>query len=169
MVEVKLILACAIVIACTLSGRAFADAASRRANTLTELAKALSLLQIQIVHMLQPLNIALQRTENIIFIQIAEKLQDSETVIQAWHAVFKSAAKRGGYADCLHKTEINALNAMFEALGQSVCRGEAALIHGTCEIIEQCRDEAIAENLRSHRLYVSIGALSGLAIAILLI
>lgn len=167
--EVRLALAALIVVLCGLCGRSLAWAASRRGRLLRETLNALKLLRIQIVNHLEPLERALGQSGSPLFESVARRLGGEGSAAEAWRQTIGEEGRRGKAADSLSKGDLQALERLFDHLGESGRADQNEAIRACIASLELARDEAAEYSARIGRLYTSMGILTGLAIAVLII
>lgn len=165
----KIVLLICVIAACTLCGYAISESASRRKNLLGKLIGALRILRIEMYHRRIPLKDALAQTQFPLFHSIAESLEESETVFEAWEKIHKDTNVRGGATDCLMQNDRAALDRLFCHLGMSGCEEQAEAIDSCLYALQELLDEAKERVRQSSKLYSSLGFLTGLALAILMI
>lgn len=167
--RLRLALAGCVVMGCALAGRSFAWASGRRKRLLERTLDALKMLRMQIVHFLEPLEEALRRSEFPLFVQTAGQLPACRGALEAWKQVMDRETRRGGAADSLRRRELDALERLFERLGESGRAAQDDAIRACAALIEEALSEARVQSEQADRLYTSMGLLLGLAIAVLLI
>lgn len=167
--ELRLALAAVIVVGCGLCGRSLAWGFSRRCRLLEEMLEALRMLRIQIVRMLEPLDRALRQCGSPIFARAADELSIAASVHDAWKAICARECRRGGVADSLVRQDLEALDKLFGQLGESGREAQDAAIRACVASLELALDAAHQRAATAGRLYTSVGFLTGLAIAVLMI
>lgn len=167
--ELRLVLAAVIVAGCGLCGRSMACSAVRRQRLIGEMLDALRLLRVQIVSMLEPLDRALRQTDLPLFAATADALAGVDRASEAWRAVCARECRRGGAADCLEQGDRDVLDRLFEHLGESGRAAQDAAIRACIEAMEAIHAEAKERAAATGKLYGSVGFLTGLAIAVLII
>lgn len=167
--QLKLALAVCITVACALCGRSIAGAAFRRCRLLQALIEALRMLKVQSVSMLEPLEVALRRTEQPLFVQTAQRLPSEASAGAAWRAVRDSETARGKSADCLLEQDLAPLDRLFEHLGECSRAEQDEAIRTCIGRMESALSEARERSVQISRLYTSVGLLTGLAIAVIMI
>lgn len=167
--ETRIALASCAVIACALCGRALADSARRRAQTLKVLSEGLRVLHIHMTGMCEPVRNALEHTGNPLFALVAGSMEAGRSAGEAWRAVKPRALRRGGPADALLEKDILPLDRLFEHLGQSGREEQEALLNDVQQIIAGQCEIARSKAGEADRLYVSLGLLLGLMLALILI
>lgn len=165
--ETRLALAICVALGCALCGRALADAARRRANTLRALAEGLKVLRIHMTGMLEPVQCALAAVNCPLFSLVADAMGEGRTAGEAWRSVRREALKRGGPADALTEPDAKALDGLFDRLGESGREEQGALIGAARAQLEGLLDEAVRKAAEAGRLYTTLGLLVGLMLALI--
>ena len=153
----------------TLCGKAAADAVSRRYRTLAALADDLQTLRIHMTGMLQPVQSALEKAGSPILKRVAKGMGAGISAGEAWSAIREESARRGGMADALAEEDLHALDALFAGLGQTGREEQEVLLGASLERLKQLRDSARKKAVEADRLYVSLGFLVGLMLALIVI
>ena len=167
--ETRVVLAICAVLGSTLCGKAASDAVRRRYRVLAALAEDLQLLRIHMNGMLMPLQCALDRADCALMKQVAEGMREGRSANDAWQTIRQSALRRGGPADALASEDIGALDALFRQLGQSGREEQGVLLDASREKVSRLRDGALKKAGEADRLYVSLGFLIGLMLALIMI
>ena len=167
--ELRLVLAAVIVAGCGLCGRSMAWSAARRQRLIGEILDALRMLRVQIVSMLEPLDRALRQTEMPLFVSVADALAGAGGTSEAWKTVCTKECRRGALADCLEQGDRDVLDRLFEHLGESGRTAQDAAIRACIEALETIHAGARERAATTGRLYGTVGFLTGLAIAVLMI
>ena len=71
--------------------------------------------------------------------------------------------------DCLEDADRNALERVFAGLGSGGSQAQEALMNEAEAELSRLLDDARKKRREQHRLYTSLGALGGMALAILLV
>ena len=167
--ETRLALAICVALGCALCGRALADAARRRANTLRALAEGLKVLRIHMTGMLEPVQCALVAANCPLLTLVAEAMGGGRSAGEAWRSVRRAAMRRGGPADALLESDAGVLDGLLDRLGETGREEQGALIGATLERVEGLRDEAVKRAAEAGRLYLSLGTLIGLMLALIVL
>lgn len=165
----RLALAVCIVIGCTLCGRALASAARRRAAALREIADGLRLLKVSMVSMFEPVRESLSRSDCGLLRQVGEAMAGGLSADGAWQAVKPRARRSGGAIDALAAEDIAALDRLFSHLGQSGREVQELLIASVLRDLEARLEEARRKSGEADRLYLSLGLLVGLMLALIVV
>ena len=158
-----------MVLGSTLCGRAAAEAVRRRFRVLSALAEDLQVLRIHMTGMLQPVQCALEKSACPLMKRVAEGMRQGRSASDAWQAVRDSVLRRGGSGDALSPDDLAALDALFGQLGQSGREEQEALLGASLEAVTRLRDGALQKAGEADRLYVSLGFLVGLMLALIVI
>ena len=158
-----------MVLGSTLCGRAAAEAMRRRFRVLSALAEDLQVLRIHMTGMLQPVQCALEKSACPLMKRVAEGMRQGRSASDAWQAVRDSVLRRGGSGDALSPDDLAALDALFGQLGQSGREEQEALLGASLEAVTRLRDGALQKAGEADRLYVSLGFLVGLMLALIVI
>ena len=167
--EVRIALALCVVIASTLCGRALAGAARRRAMLLGQLAEGLKLLRVHMVTLLEPARESLLQSECAALRAVGEAMQDGIGADAAWQTVRKRARRPGGALDALSERDAQLLDRLFASLGVSGREAQDLLIKGAIQTLEEMQLQARAGAAEADRLYVALGVLVGLMLALIVI
>lgn len=167
--DTRIALSACAVLCGALCGRALADAARRRANALRAIAEGLRVLRIHMTGMLEPVQNALERANCPLFTSVAEQMRTGMSADAAWRSLRQRALRRGGVCDALTQRDAQALDVLFERLGQSGREEQEALLDGAMADIERLREAAAKRAGEADRLYVSLGLLIGLMLALIAI
>ena len=167
--DTRLALAICVVLGCALCGRALADAARRRANTLRALTEGMKVLRIHMTGMLEPVQCALAAANCPLFSLVAEAMGGGRSAGEAWRSVRRPAMRRGGPADALTESDARALDGLFNRLGETGREEQGTLIDASLEVLEGLRDEAAKRAAEAGRLYLSLGVLVGLMLALIVL
>lgn len=162
-------LAICVVMGSTLCGRAASDAARRRYRVLAVLAEDLQSLRIHMTGMLMPVQCALDKAGCALLKRVAEGMREGRSAADAWQSIRGSALRRGGPADALAAEDLGALDALFGQLGQSGREEQGALLDTSLQMVGRLRDDALRRAGEADRLYVSLGFLIGLMLALIVI
>lgn len=165
--SLRLVAALCVMAACTMCGRAMAMSAERRYRFLLDTLHAIRALQIQIVHLLEPLERALRQTEFALFVRMAEKLAANVSAADAWREARN--AERYNTTEYLADEEMRCLDRMFEQLGRSGREAQEEAMAVCLSALESAMTDAQNRAKQVSKLYTSLGFLSGLSIVILII
>jgi len=163
------ILIICIISVCTLCGYTLSGTTERRKKLLTEILRALSILNIELGTMLNPLETALKHTKLPLFKYVANELSSAECVLDAWINVRNRERIRGHHADCLTARDLSALDRLFEQLGSTGREEQNQTVCSCILSLEESMAEAKDRAAQVGKLYVSLGFLAGIALVIIMI
>lgn len=141
----------------------------RRITVLQVLIDATKTLRIQMVSMFEPVQNSLKQSESELMVMIGEKMQAGGSASNAWKEVQKDCARKGGAIDALTAEDRHVLDRLFEHLGENGREAQEILLSSTLQSLEQQLDSARAHAKESERLYISLGLLIGLMLALIVI
>lgn len=167
--ETRIALAACVVLGCGLCGRAAAQDVRRRVKLLEALAAGIRTLCIHMTGMLEPVQCAMERSGCPLFTSVAGRMQGGKSAGDAWRECRSNVLRRGGVGDALAGTELEALDRLFDGLGQSGREEQKALLNGALAAIEGQLDDARQRAGQADRLYLSMGLLIGLMLALIVI
>lgn len=162
----RFVAAAALAASCAMAGRAVAGACVRRARTLAALIESVMRLRVDMLEKLLPLKAALGGGHEAMR-RVAEEMAGG-SASQGWLRARESLTRRGGALDCLTAPDLEALTALFEGLGESGAAQQRILLTNALEGLEALRREADKKAREESKLYSTLGFLTGLSLAILL-
>ena len=165
--ETRIALEACVVLGSTLCGKEAADVTRRRVKTLDALFEGVRVLRVHMTSLFEPVQQALQRSENPLLIEVADGMRDGRGAGEAWRAVKPGAIRRGGAADALQRQDLVTLDTLFSSLGQSGREEQDALLDCALENLARLRESARQRSSEADRLYVSLGLLIGLMLALI--
>lgn len=165
----RFVLALCVVVACTLCGNAMAAASRRRVRLLGSILPGLKRLRLHMISMFEPLHQALGASGCAALEAVAGQMSPGVSAAQAWAALCGAERRRGGGLDALAPADMRALDTLFDQLGESGRDQQELLIGGACAALEAQLEVARQRAAEADRLYVSLGALTGLMIALILL
>jgi stage III sporulation protein AB len=170
----RLIAAAILSAACALAGRAVAGACVRRAQALSQLLGSVQRLRVDMLDKLLPLKEALQGGHPAMK-AVAEAMAAAMPATTlaggaeaAWRRAKGALTARGGPLDCLTAQDLEALDALFNGLGESGAAQQRILLSGVLENLEALKAQADKKAREESKLYTTLGFLTGLSLAILL-
>ena len=165
----RIILALCVIVGCTMAGRSLAGSARRRAAVLKQLAGGLKILRVHVVIMFEPIRDSLRRTECPLLAQIADGMEDGASAVDAWLAIKPRLRRSGGPMDALTSADERVLDRLFVQLGQSGRESQDILISDAQLSLESLYESAHAKVFEAERLYVTLGLLTGMMLALIVI
>lgn len=159
--------AAVMTLCCFLIGRALADAQSRRVQALGEWREALERLHLTMLEHLTPLTQALLASSCASMRAVGERMQAERcSPDAAWQDVRAQWRARGQALDCLEGSDFQALDRLFEGLGETGRSSQQRLLDQTTEELSLLQQAARQKLKEQGKLYGSLGALAGLALSI---
>lgn len=165
----RFVLALCVIVGCTLCGSALAGVLRRRVKALESIAQGLKLLRLHMISMFEPLQQALKASGNAVLEALGEQMTPGVSAAEAWTEVKRAECRRGGRIDALSSEDLRTLDALFDQLGESGRDQQDVLLNGARAALDRNLEAARARMAESDRLYVSLGALTGLMIALIVI
>ena len=162
-------LAACVVLGSGLCGRAAAEAVRRRTRTLAELCEGLRALRIRMTGMLESVQCAMSRSNCPLLELVAGGMGEGCSAQEAWQATRRKAIRRGGPADSLSEADLRALDDFFTQLGKSDRQAQEVLLDGTQETLARQLEVARGRAAEADRLYVTLGILVGVMLALIVI
>ena len=164
----KLAAALILTAACAALGWSAALKQTRRAKALRALCHAVSRLKEDMLEKRMPLRDALAASRHPLMTRAARESEACEPG-EALRMAAASLSMRGGELDSLTREDMAAIERLAGELGQGGAARQRLLLSETEE--ELCALASGAEKLAAERgrLYVSLGALGGLALAVLMV
>ena len=153
----------------TLCGSAMSGGVHRRVRTLESLIHGVKLLRVHMIGMFQPVPQALSAAECPLLEALSEAMTPGISASAAWQAVRERERRRGGRLDAMTEQDIDALNTLFDGLGESGRDQQGILLSTACDTLERSLEAARSKAGEADRLYVPLGALTGLMAALLVI
>ncbi len=167
--EIRIVLALCVVLCGALCGKSLSDSARRRAETLGSIIEAVRRLRVRMTGMFEPVQSALQHADSPLFIAVADGMKGGRSAGEAWEIVRDKAGRRGGPAEYLLKEDRQALTELFTDLGQSGREEQDLLLGGVLQALEALHTTALAKAGEANRLYMTLGLLIGLMLALIVI
>jgi len=164
----RLAAALALTAACAGLGWSAAQRQTRRVKALEALRRAVSRLEEDMLEKRLPLGEALAASGHALFVRAA-RAGDGQPPGEALRAAARALSARGGQLDSLTPADMAAIDRLAGGLGRGSAERQRLLLAETAE--ELAALSANAEKLAAerNRLYVSLGALGGLALAVMLV
>ena len=166
---IRIALALCAVAGSTMIGKTMAGSLKRRAALLAELAGGLKALRLHVVSLFEPIADSLSRSECRLLEMVGRQMAEVGGADAAWATVKAKVCAPGGMADALTASDEQLLDRLFSQLGQSGRESQEALISGILQSVEEAREAARARAAQADRLYVTLGLLTGLMLALVVI
>ena len=119
--------------------------------------------------MFEPVQQSLSRSECELLSMVGGGMGPGIGAEGAWQVVRKAQRRRGGLIDALAGEDIQALDRLFSQLGTSGRDAQELLLNGVAQELEQNLSSARLRAAEADRLYVSLGLLTGLMLALIVI
>ena len=165
----RLALALCIVIGSTLVGRTLSGSARRRAASLKEIRDGVKVLRVHTVSQFEPVRDSLRSSGCQLLAQVGDRMGEGLGSGEAWLSAKPGLCRSGGLADALSASDVQLLDRMFSQLGQSGRETQEILLSDVLLSLDQACDSARTKAGESDRLYVSLGLLTGLMLALIVI
>ncbi len=165
----RLALAFCVVVGCGLCGNALSMSARRRVETLTGLIQGVRVLRVHMIRMLEPVSIALTASECPALEQLGRAMKPGDSAGRTWRVVAERETRPGGLMDVLTLEDRRALDTLFNQLGESGREQQDILIASTLEALGKNLSDAEKRAGEAERLYLSLGLLTGLMLALIVI
>lgn len=165
----RFILALCVVVGCTLCGKALAGASRRRVELLDQLIQGIRMLRVHMTGMFEPVQHALDRTDCPLLNRIGSDMRAGVSAGSAWAGIQEREQRRGGMIDALTREDRQALDGLFMRLGETGRDAQEVLLSGAVRTLEQNRESARHRAGEAEKLYVSLGMLTGLMLALIVV
>ena len=141
----------------------------RRVRMLESMTESIKLLRLHMISMFEPVQYALRSSGCNLLESIGEQMTPGVSAAEAWGKIRCSERKRGGMVDALAPEDLEVLDALFDRLGESGRDQQEIMLNGISGTLGRNLEAARRRTAEADRLYVSLGALSGLMIALIVI
>ncbi len=167
----RLMLAALITICATLAGRTIAAGRIRHADDIRKLMDDLQMLRVFTLDRLLPMGSALGEMKFEALRLTGEEMRkhSRESVRAAWDQVCLNEKREGGCMEAFSDEETAAVSRLFDALGTIGKREHEAVYAGAIAELGKQEEAVRALGKEKLRLYTSLGALSGLAVGVLIV
>ena len=160
--------ACVMTAAGAWGGRMLAGAQMRRTQTLEALRSGVRRLEAEMLERRMPLADALEMSGDRLFEATAEEMRAGEAPFEAYERAAERLRVRGGALDSLEEGDMAALSRLFEHLGDGSVQSQRLLLRDAEEELGRLAIQARNRRQEYGKLYTSLGALGGGALALLL-
>lgn len=161
----KLALAAVVILCCALAGRAVAAGSLRRSRALRQIMDGLQLLRIHMLDRSLPLPLALGQVQEPLMQAMAGAVE-GKTCAAAWQETQARLCKKGAALDCLTGGDCLVMQNFFSTLGRGGREEQKRLFETALRELGRLEEEATLQGQRQNRLYTSLGALAGAAVAV---
>ncbi len=166
---IRLGAACALTVACGWGGRMLAAAQGRRAQALSGLHAGVKRLAAEMLERRLPLQEALSACGEELFAAVARGLAAGNSPSAACAAAMGALGTRGQALDALDEGDVAALQRLFDRLGEGNVTVQRLLLEEAAEELQRLHGQARRRREEQGKLYASLGALTGLALALMLL
>lgn len=160
--------ACVMTAVSAWGGRLMAGAQSRRAEALKEAVGGVRRLNIEMLERRIPLKEALSLSGGA-FSAAAREMEGGAPPGEAWKKAEEALIQRGEMLDSLEESDRTALGRLFEGLGCGGLQAQRLVLSEAEEELERLCGQARKKREEQGKLYGSLGALGGLAAALMLL
>ena len=167
--ETRIVLALCLVLFSALCGKTLGDGVRRRAATLRQLSEGVRRLRVHMMSMFEPVQAALEHADDPLLTLIAGGMSGGVSAGEAWRSLEKKSTRRGGPADSLIEADRQILTRLFDGLGQTGREEQDLLLTGVVEALDRQQQAAQVKAGEADRLYLSLGLLIGLMLALIVI
>ena len=165
----RFLLALCAVTGGTLCGSALSGALRRRVMTLESILQGIRVLRLHMIAMFEPVSQALRSSGCALMEELAEGMTPGTSAAQAWANLRDRLRRRGGIMDALAAEDLSALDHLFEALGETGRNQQDVLLSAAQEAMARHLEAARKRAEETDRLYISLGALTGLMVALVVL
>lgn len=172
MYAIKLLILLSIVILCTYIGILMSKKLKDREYILREMITFLGLVENEIKYMLAVLPNAYESSRQKLTTQLKPAMGQivvDMLSLNSQEAMNQSIVRNISIIDGLKDYDKNVFCSTLKNLGRSDVDGQVNIIENTISILENQIKEANDEKLKNSKLYRTLGAISGLMIAIILV
>ena len=141
----------------------------QRASVLRGLTEGLRVLKIHMTGMFEPIQDALERSECPLLKSVSGRMRAGVSALEAWQAVSKERSRKGSATDALTESDRAILDRLFEHLGESGREEQDLLLEGTVQALEAQLEKAASSAAEADRLYLKLGILIGLMLALIVV
>lgn len=160
--------ACVMTAASAWGGKLLAGAQQRRAEALYEAVCGVRRLSIEMLERRIPLKEALLAAGGL-FSAAAGEMEGGAPPGEAWTRAESALTERGAMLDSLEESDRTALRRLFEGLGCGGLQAQRLVLSEAEEELARLHHQAQKRRAEQGKLYASLGALGGLALALLLL
>ena len=146
-----------------------ASGCRRRVKVLTGLVSGLEDLRVHMTRMLEPAPQALSVTDCPVLRAVGAAMTPGVSAGEAWARVRAREGRRGGGIDALAREDLEALDGLLEHLGESGRQQQERLLTDAGRALARNLESARACAGEAERLYVSLGLLTGLTLALVVL
>ena len=161
--------ACVMAAAGAWSGRLLAGAQVRRTQTLAQMLGGVRRLGVEMLERRRALADALEGCAHALFEQTAAGIRAGGAPDEAYRGAAARLRERGGALDSLNEGDMTALGRLFGHLGEGGLQTQRLVIREAEEELERLCEQSRRRQQEYGRLYTSLGALGGIAAALMML
>lgn len=166
---IRLGAACVMTAASAWGGRMLAAAQGRRVTALRDILEGVRRLGVEMMDRRLPLQEALAGCGAGIFAETARHMAAGKPPKEAYDASAQKLTERGGALDSLEEGDMAALGRLFAGLGEGGVAAQRLILDEAAEEVERLLAAARHKREEHGKLYTSLGALTGIALALMLL
>ncbi len=166
-IALKVGAACVMTAACAWGGRLLALTQLRRVRTLEETLSGVRRLSVEMLEHRLPVQAALMACGGV-YAETARHMKGGASPQQAYERAREPLRMRGALLDSLEEGDMTALMRLFGGLGAGGVQKQRLLLSETEEELRRLIEQARRRQEQSGRLYTSLSALGGLAMALMM-
>jgi hypothetical protein len=125
-------------------------------------------LRIEMIERRMPLRDALSRAGGV-FLEAAGEMEGGAPPGEAWIRAEGRLTERGSVLDCIGECDKTAFRRLFDGLGAGGLQTQRLVLSEAEEELERLSEQARKKREEQGKLYASLGALGGLAMALILL
>lgn len=165
----RIVLALCLVTGCTFIGQAMSASARRRVALLKNWIHGVKMLRIHMSGMLETVDKALRMTDCPAMVQVSENMQNGQSAAVVWQGLREKLCRHGNALDALKAGDREVLDNLFENLGQTGRSAQSMHLQFVIKQLSDQLDNARLQLSECQRLYVTVGFLTGLMLALVVI
>ena len=166
---IRIGLALCLTAGCTLLGKSAGNAARRRSKCLEDMIRAVRLLDTHITDRCCNVSDSLMKTGYEPFVQSGAEMKNGFSAGEAWARIRQAFYGRRGILDALIARDREIVNELFDGLGGSSRQAQEVLIDSAVRYLSEQHEGARLQLAEKDRLYVTVGFLFGLILALAVI
>jgi len=165
-VGIRIVFALGIILGCTLFGKTMSGTLRRRVSVLNDLIRGVNLLRIHMCERLTCVQDALRSSGCQSFVCVGRKMESGFSAGEAWDLSKKVLLSRGGVLDSLSVDNLEVMNSLFDKMGEMNRQEQDVSLRSTLDQLKKQYESARVQLSERERLYISVGFLTGLMIAL---
>ena len=165
---VRLGAACVMTAASAWGGKMLAGTQARRAETLKEALAGVRKLSVEMLERRKPVREALEACGGALS-ETARQMEGGAPPGEAFGKAISALRERGNLLDSLEEGDLTALKRLFDGLGGGGLQTQRLVLNEAAEELERLAGQARRKTEEHGKLYGTLGALGGLAAALMLL